>query len=192
MVKANYVFCTECGVKNYSKNLFCTDCGFTISNLNIDVSLDQPRYATQSIPPVSIDIGQKVKGRRFLRVFFVCLFILALGVSAGATMTAQGFLEGIFGERLTKKESEKLQNIANEEGYRTGLAEGFEKGEAAGIARGKDVGFGEGKATGLREGFEDGCNSVFDRIGEHLIAIRYPWYDSSIYGFYWGRSAICN
>ena len=116
-------------------------------------------------------------------MFFV-LLVLLIGVSAGAVIAAQGYLESVVGKRLTENESLELQKSAEKNGYRLGFSDGLSKGRTTGL--------NEGKTTGIQEGFKNGCNSVFDKIGEYLIAIRYPWYDSSIYGFYFGRSSICD
>ena len=116
-------------------------------------------------------------------MFFV-LLVLLIGASAGAVIAAQGHLESVVGKRFTESESLELQKSAEKNGYSLGFSDGLSKGKTAGL--------NEGKTIGIQEGFKNGCNSVFDKIGEYLIAIRYPWYDSSIYGFYFGRSSICD
>lgn len=144
---------------------------------------DPDNFGTKQQTTVKQPSGKKKIYRTIRNVFFV-LLVLLTGVSAGAVVTAQGYLEGIFGKRLTENESLGLQKSAEKNGYELGFSDGLSKGKAAGL--------NEGKTTGIREGFKNGCNSVFDKIGEYLIAIRYPWYDSSIYGYYWGRSSICD
>ena len=183
MANQGSIFCTECGVKNSENNIFCINCGFSLSQINAG-SFSQNSNSRVALNSTNIKLPNKKRSIfRTLRNVCIVVLILSVGVSVGALITAQGYLEGVVGKRFTENESLKLQKSAEENGYELGFTDGLRKGKAAGL--------NEGKTTGIREGFKNGCNSVFDKIGEYLIAIRYPWYDSSIYGYYWGRSSIC-
>ena len=166
------------------KNFYCNQgCGFSLSQINAG-SLSQNSNSRVALNSTNIKLPNKKRSIfRTLRNVCIVVLILSVGVSVGALITARGYLESVVGKRFTENKSLKLQKSAEENGYELGFADGLRKGKAAGL--------NEGKTTGIREGFKNGCNSVFDKIGEYLIAIRYPWYDSSIYGYYWGRSSIC-
>lgn len=182
------VFCTDCGAKNDDKNLFCVNCGFSILQLEVNLPLQTP---VDLEPKIRSKVNQPIRKKKLFKFFrnaIVFLLILLVGASAGAVITAQGLLENLVGKRLTESEAEQLQSSSMKAGYE----KGFVEGERVGLSEGKSKGLQEGESKGLQEGFENGCNSVFDKIGESLIAIRYPWYDSSIYGFYWGRASVCD
>jgi hypothetical protein len=184
MANLGSIFCTECGVKNSENNVFCINCGFSLLQINAG-SLPQDSSSRGAINSPNTKLPSKKRSIfGTLRNVCVVFLILSIGASAGAVITAQGYLERVVGKRLTENESLELQKSAEKDGYELGLSDGLRKGKAAGL--------NEGKTTGIREGFKNGCNSVFDKIGESLIAIQYPWYDSSIYGFYWRRDQVCD
>lgn len=192
MANLSFIFCTDCGAKNDDINLFCINCGSTMPQIKSSFSPQGPDdFGSKQQSKVKQPSAKKKIYKTIRNVFFV-LLVLLIGASAGAVIAAQGYLENFVGKRLTENESLELQKSAEKNGYELGFSDGLSKGKTAGLNEGKTAGLNEGKTTGIREGFKNGCNSVFDKIGEYLIAIRYPWYDSSIYGFYYGRSSICD
>ncbi len=183
MANSSFIFCTDCGARNDDSNIFCINCGSTLPQIKASFSPQEPDdFKAKKHVKVKQPNGKKKIFRAVRNMFFILLIIL-IGASAGAIITAEGYLEDFVGKRLTENESLELQKSAEKNGYELGFSDGLSKGKTAGLD--------EGKTAGISEGFKSGCNSVFDKIGEYLIAIRYPWYDSSIYGYYWGRSSIC-
>ena len=184
MANSSFIFCTDCGAKNDANNLFCVNCGSAMPQIKAYLPSQGPDdFGAKKQLKVNQPNGKEKIYRTIRNVFFV-LLVLLIGASAGAVIAAQGHLESVVGKRFTESESLELQKSAEKNGYSLGFSDGLSKGKTAGL--------NEGKTIGIQEGFKNGCNSVFDKIGEYLIAIRYPWYDSSIYGFYFGRSSICD
>jgi hypothetical protein len=113
--------------------------------------------------------------------------IAILGLVVGTLLSATGSMEFAIGVRYNQQELDTATKKADKKG--------FDRGDSAGYSRGYSVGNSDGYATGqsagYSSGFDAGCNAVFDKIGENLIAIRYPWYNSSIYGYYWPRRNVC-
>ena len=96
------------------------------------------------------------------------IFVLIAGISVGGFFTGKASID-------LKKE----RSIAYDTGYQEGNLNGFTSGKESGYS------------DGLREGYKKGCNFVFDKIGLDLIAIRSPWYESSVYGFRWNKYEVC-
>lgn len=116
---------------------------------------------------------------------------LVAGSLLGTALTAAGVAEFAIGVRFTQEDLDDATSKAEKRGYDSGDKAGYDRGDKAGYDRGYDSGYSFGETTGYSSGKRDGCNGVFDKIGENLIAIRYPWYKSSVYGYYWPRSSIC-
>jgi len=109
----------------------------------------------------------------------------------GTVLTAAGVAEFAIGVRFTQEELDDAKTKAEKRGYDRGDKAGYDRGYDVGSSDGYDSGYSYGQTTGYSSGKRDGCNNVFDEIGEYLIAIRYPFNKLSVYGYYWPRSTIC-
>ena len=173
------MFCTNCGATITSNQEFCTSCGKSlkaeaesatafVTGVSLAAKLESP------LPPT-------IKKRSRSLIFSAAA--LLIGVLIGTGLTAAGAAEFVIGVRFTQEELDDAKTKAEKLGY--------DRGDQAGFDRGYDDGYSDGQTIGYSSGKRDGCNSVFDKIGENLIAIRYPWYDSSVYGYYYPRSSVC-
>jgi flagellar biosynthesis/type III secretory pathway protein FliH len=130
---------------------------------------------------------KKPRAKRVLIVAGVAL----IGLILGTALTAAGLTEFAIGARYTQSELDVEKRDSEKRGYERGDEAGYERGYSAGQSDGYDTGYDSGQKAGYSAGLIRGCNNVFDEIGENLIAIRYPWYKISVYGYYWNRSSIC-
>lgn len=161
-----------------------------------ETSSGPPSHKSIEIEPESPSTPSN-QGRK--RAILFAAVALVAGLLLGTALTAAGVAEFAIGVRFTREELDDAKSKAEKRGYDLGDKTGYDRGEKAGYNRGDkagydrgyDSGYSYGQTTGYSSGKRDGCNSVFNKIGENLIAIRYPWYKSSVYGYYWPRSSIC-
>ena len=99
--------------------------------------------------------------------------------------------EFAIGVRYTKPELERAVEEADQRGFKRGDKAGYDRGYSEGEDFGYDSGYSAGSNAGYSRGENAGCNSVFDLIGETLIAIRYPWYKLNVYGYRYDRADVC-
>lgn len=181
------MFCTTCGATTSSTQQFCTSCGASIkieAERSVELSSHKATEAAPEIAPTSPSRSSK-------KTPFLIGLALVVGILMGTVLTAAGVAEFAIGVRFTQEELDDAKTKAEKRGYDRGDKAGYDRGYDVGSSDGYDSGYSYGQTTGYSSGKRDGCNSVFDKIGENLIAIRYPWYDRDVYGFYWPRSSIC-
>jgi len=163
-------FCISCGAPDRGA-AFCTSCG----TKQIAIS-DVPTASIQILPipvadptpaPQMDQIAQKGDNNfSTKKKILAATLIIAL--------TAGGGVGGFFaGKSSIDLKKERL--IAHDIGYEEGNTNGYSNG----------------KEAGYDDGYKKGCNYVFDKIGLDLIAIAYPWYDSSVYGYRWNKYDVC-
>ena len=171
--------CTSCGTTITSNQDFCTSCGKSLkaeaeSATAIVTGVPMAAKLESPLPPTT---------KKRSRALIFSAAALLIGVLIGTGLTAAGAAEFAIGVRFTQEELDDAKTKAEKRGY--------DRGDQAGFDRGYDSGYSYGQTSGYSSGKRDGCNSVFDEIGESLIAIRYPWYKSSVYGYYYRRSSVC-
>lgn len=180
--------------------LFCTSCGHRAGSQPVARTQEQPRQVAPTPVRVedfsesettSLGKAQREEARSFARSAMVGLGISFVFLALGVGLTATGATEFIIGNRYTESELDNAVRtavkVASEDAKEKGYEAGYDAGQSVGYRSGVD----DGKSDGFRTGFDDGCNHVFDEIGENLIAIRAPWYESSVYGGYWPRNDVC-
>lgn len=177
------MLCTSCGATITSNQDFCTSCG---EGLKAEVESATPIVTGVSMA-AKLESPLPPMTKKRSRALILSAAALLIGVLIGTSLTAAGTAEFAIGVRFTQVEMDDAKGKAEARGYGRGDKVGYDRG----IKIGYDRGYLNGKSTGYSSGKRDGCNSVFDEIGESLIAIRYPWYDSSVYGYYYRRSSVC-
>lgn len=179
------MFCTSCGATITSNQEFCTSCGKSLkaeaeSATAIVTGVSMAAKLESPLPPIT---------KKRSRALIFSAAALLIGVLIGTGLTAAGAAEFAIGVRFTQEELDDAKTKAEKRGYDRGDQAGFDRGDQAGFDRGYDSGYSYGQTIGYSSGKSDGCNSVFDEIGESLIAIipgttRY-------YGYYYPRSSVC-
>lgn len=181
------MFCTNCGSAITPTQQFCTSCG---RGINTDAETASVTTAT-NLTTATLEIPVSQVKRRRGRIFLVAALAIVIGIASGTALTATGIAEFAIGVRFTQDELNAATEKAQRRGYNQGDEVGFDRGYKAGSAAGYKNGYSMGQSNGYSSGKRDGCNSVFDEIGENLIAIRYPWYTRNVYGYRYSRSSIC-
>jgi hypothetical protein len=104
---------------------------------------------------------------RFKRILIPASLVIA-GVAIGTIFSSVGLTEFITGQRFSYQELKDATEEARQSGYEDGKADGF--------------------SQGFTSGQDSGECSIFDEIGDNLIAIRWPFYKLNVYGNYYTRS----
>lgn len=177
------MLCTSCGATITSNQDFCTSCG---EGLKAEVESATPIVTGVSMA-AKLESPLPPMTKKRSRALILSAAALLIGVLIGTSLTAAGTAEFAIGVRFTQVEMDDAKGKAEARGYGRGDKVGYDRG----IKIGYDRGYLNGESTGYSSGKRDGCNSVFDEIGESLIAIRYPWYKASVYGYRYQRSSVC-
>lgn len=183
-MSASTTSCTACGAQNQTQNQFCTVCGVTLKNSEVsNNSASEVISVETSSSDVSSEILKPIFELTKRNVLIALVLTLVVSFILGVRLTSENVLSGVIGNRYTEKrlKNEKAQS------YEFGFSAGSDEGYSTGFSAGKD----EGYSTGFSAGEIEGCNSVFDKIGNDLIAIRFPWYDTDVYGYRYSQSDFC-
>jgi len=181
------MFCTTCGATVSATQQFCTSCGASVRVESEGLAEISSLKATEAVS----EIASVSPTRSFKKTTLLIGLALIVGVLMGTVLTAAGVAKFAIGVRFTQEELDDAKTKAEKRGYDRGDKAGYDRGYDTGSSDGYDSGYSYGQTTGYSSGKRDGCNDVFDEIGEYLIAIRYPFNKLSVYGYYWPRSSIC-
>jgi len=194
------MFCTNCGFQMAESALFCTSCGRRRGVEPVAATQERPQFAVPTpqsdtvlaeTQTTNVSEVRREDTRSFVKAALVGLTISAVFLALGVGLTATGATEFIIGERFTKSEMDDAVLSAVSDAKEAAEEDGYDAGYDDGKSSGYTDGLEDGRSSGYSSGYDDGCNHVFDEIGENLIAIRSPFYESNVYGFYWPRNEVC-